>query len=126
MKEACRKRTDYYEIKDESYIKLFKFLFEDEFKELSNDAKILYCHLRDRTQIVERNTCEVDDNGDIYIYFSREETMDKLCIGKDKAIDLFKQLKEYNLIEEVKQGLGKPNKIYVLKITKNRGQVYGK
>ena len=48
--------------------------------------------------------------------FTREEVQNKLCLSEKTVTKAFKQLLEVNLIAEKRQGLGKPNLIYVGKI----------
>lgn len=51
------------------------------------------------------------------LIFTREEVQNKLCLSEKIMITkAFKQLLEVNLIAEKRQGLGKPNLIYVGKI----------
>ena len=85
------------------------------YKHISTDAKLLYGLLRDRHQLSKKNNW-VDDDGNIFIYFSREEVEEILGIKKDKCIKLFKELADVELIKEKRQGLNKPNIIYVGKI----------
>ena len=85
---------------------------EKEFKKLSGDAKILYSLLLNRTFLSIKNDWK-DDQGRVYIYFTLEEIMEDLNCGKDKAVKSMKELKDIKLIESVRQGLGKPNIIYV-------------
>lgn len=60
----------------------------------------------------------MDDDGHVYIYFTLEEACEQLCCKTDKAVKLFAELdsaKGAGLIRRVKQGLGRPAKIYVLR-----------
>lgn len=86
--------------------------FNEEYKGLSVEARYLYMLMYDRNKISISNNW-IDSNGDIYIYFSIEAICDSLDIKKQKAIKLKKELTKFNLIEEVRQGLNKPNIIYV-------------
>lgn len=105
-----------YSIK-ETYRNLFfqmpKFLFNDEFKDLSNDARILYCLLKDRHELSLANKW-YDLNGDVFIIYTRKEMQDMLNLSENTIAKAMKHLKRFNLIQEEKQGLGKPNKIYLL------------
>ena len=85
---------------------------EPEFKKLSSDAKILYSLLLNRTSLSSKNDWR-DEQGRVYIYFTIEEIIEDLNCGRDKAIKSMKELKDIKLIESVRQGLGKPNIIYV-------------
>jgi len=96
------------------FYRIPKALMNEKYKKLSCEAKFLYGLLLDTNSLSIKNEW-VDSSGRIYIYYSRERAMKELCIAKQKVVELFKQLNKFELIEEKKQGLGKPNKIYVLK-----------
>jgi len=71
----------------------------------------------DRMSLSMRNGW-MDDDGHVYIYFTLEEACEQLCCKTDKAVKLFAELdsaKGVGLIRRVKQGLGRPAKIYVLR-----------
>jgi predicted transcriptional regulator len=87
-------------------------LFTPKFKNLSTDAKVLYGLLLNRNSLSRKNNW-LDDNGRVYIIFTREECCDKLSASKPTVSKFFKELNEIGLIEEKRQGLSKPNIIYV-------------
>lgn len=96
-----------------TFYRIPKELFTNQkFKSISAEAKILYGLLLDRNSLSRENGW-FDNQGYVYIYFSREEVMEMLNIARPKASSLFKELREVELIEEVRQGLTKPNIIYV-------------
>lgn len=101
-----------------TFYRVPKILFsEPEFECLSIDAKMLYGLLLDRMQLSMRNNW-VDDLGRIYIYFKVESVMDALSCGNKKACSLLAELddkKGIGLITRVKQGMGRPDRIYVHK-----------
>ena len=85
------------------------------FKNLSNDAKLLYGLMLDRMALSAKNHW-FDKNNRVYIYFSVVDVMEQLNIGRNKAIKLFKELDNESgigLIEKKQQGQGKPAMIYV-------------
>lgn len=86
--------------------------FNEEYKELSIEARYLYMLMYDRNKISISNNW-FDENGDIYIYFSIESICEEMKVGNKKAIKLKRELINSNLIEEVRQGINKPNIIYV-------------
>lgn len=92
-----------------------QLLFTDKkFKKISTDAKVLYSLLLDRTGLSFVNKDRfTDDDGRTYIYFTRDTAMEMLGCSKDKSAAIFKELDEIGLIERKRQGLGKPDKIYV-------------
>lgn len=86
--------------------------YNEKYLKMSVEAKYLYMLMYDRNKISITNNW-VDDNGDIYIYFSIENICKELNIKDQKAQKLKKELMNHELIKEVRQGLNKPNKIYV-------------
>ena len=95
------------------YFRVPKLLFsEPAYQPLASEAKLLYSMLLDRMSLSVRNQW-FDAKGRVYIFFTLEDAMDKLHYKHDKIIRLFKELDDIGLIERKKQGLGKPNMIYV-------------
>lgn len=86
--------------------------YNEKYLKMSVEAKYLYMLMYDRNKVSISNKW-VDDNGDIYIYFSIENICKELNIKDQKAQKLKKELMNHDLIKEVRQGLNKPNKIYV-------------
>ncbi len=80
------------------------------FIKLSNNAKILYTLMVDRVSLSKSNNWTLD--GKIYVYFTHEEACKMLNISKRTAVKIFKELEE-NLIENKKQGLNRPNIIFM-------------
>lgn len=114
------KEIDYYknnEILENSYYQIPQELFVNSlYKEkLNSDSKILYAFLLDRLSLSQKNHW-FDEYGRVYLIFTREEVQSKLCLSEKTVTKAFKQLLEVNLISEKRQGLGKPNLIYVGKI----------
>lgn len=97
----------------ERFFRVPKVLFESEiYKKMSADSKLLYAILKDRFELSVKNNW-IDADGNIYFIFTVEEIGEMLGCGKDKVIKLKKELKKYDLLEEVRQGLNKPNLIYL-------------
>lgn len=87
----------------------------EQFKNLSTDAKLLYGLLLDRMSLSAKNGW-YDDQGRVYIYYPLEEIMSDMNCGKDKGVKLLAELdanRGIGLIERVKQGQGRPTRIYV-------------
>lgn len=85
------------------------------YKRLSIEAKLLYGLLLDRMELSAKNGW-YDDTGRVYIYYTLNEIQENLNCGHDKATKLLVELDIRNgigLIERVKQGQGRPAKIYV-------------
>lgn len=97
----------------ERFFRVPKLLFESElYKKMSAESKLLYAILKDRFELSVKNNW-IDADGNIYFIFTVEEIGEMLGYGKDKIIKLKKELKKYDLLEEVRQGLNKPNLIYL-------------
>ena len=101
-----------------SFYRIPKLLFtNDYFRELSTEAKVLYGLMLDRMSLSMKNGW-VDSDNRVYIYFSVEDTMEYLNVGKNKALKTLAELDSENglgLIERVRQGQGKVTKVYVKK-----------
>ena len=107
---------DYYygrEAEQFSFYQVPKFLFKDErFKKLSSDAKILYGIMLDRMSLSVKNRW-FDEHNRVYIYYTTANIMEDLGCAKEKCSKVVAELKEIGLIEKKRQGLGKPDKIFV-------------
>lgn len=90
------------------------------FKKLSTDAKLLYGLLLDRMGLSAKNGW-YDDMGRVFIYYTLDEIQEDLNCGHEKAVRLLAELdagkKGFGLIERIKQGQGRPTKIYVKRFT---------
>lgn len=97
-----------------SFYRIPKVLFtEERFKSISAEAKVLYGLLLDRMSLSARNGW-LDDEGRVYIIFSVEDIMTSMGCANQKAAKLLYELEsKCSLIERKRQGLGKPNLIYV-------------
>lgn len=101
-----------------TFYRIPKMLFTDKrFSKISSDAKILYGLLLDRMSLSLKNGW-LDSENKVYIYFTVEEVMEALNIGREKCAKIFSELdtkKGCGLILRKMQGLGKPAIIYVKK-----------
>ena len=109
-----------------SFIRVPKIFFENEaYRSMSAEAKILYGFLLDRVSVSLKNGWK-DDQNRIFIICTIEEIMEKIGCGNKKAIQLLSELEDkIGLIERKRQGLGKPNLIYVknfIRTVDNTGQ----
>ena len=92
-------------------------IFDPKYRYLSTDAKLLYGLMLDRMGLSKRNNW-VDKMNRVYVYFTVAEICELLNCRNEKAVKLLAELdvqKGIGLIERVKQGQGKPTKIYVKK-----------
>ena len=91
-----------------SYIPLPRFLLQDEqLRDISNDAKVLYALLLDRASVSRQNGY-VEPDGTIRLYFTLEQAQKKLHRSRQCATRIFHELEFSGLICRKKQGLGKP------------------
>lgn len=101
-----------------TFYRVPKILFTQEmFRQLSTDAKLLYGLLLDRMQLSLKNGW-VDGEGKVFIYYTIENIMKSLSCGNKKAGNLLAELDDkrgIGLVTRVRQGLGKPDRIYVHK-----------
>ena len=102
-----------------SFFRLQKILFEnEELKELSLEAKVLYAFMCDRIGLSVKNGW-TDERGCIFIIYPVAEVCEKLGCKKDKARKILSELEHFGrtgLIRRKKQGLGRPDKIFVVEI----------
>lgn len=101
---------------ENSYYQMPQELFENErYKTLSIEAKVIYSFLLNRMNLSRINNW-TNDNGEIYLIYTRKEIQIKLNLSDKPVTRAFKELRESNLIKEEKQGFGKPNLIFIGKI----------
>ena len=96
-----------------SFFRIPKALFQEQrFQNLSPDAKILYGILLDRMSLSAKNGWR-DEQGRVYIIYTVREVQESLCCAEHKAVKLFRELEDIDLIERKRRGLGRPSLIYV-------------
>ena len=112
-------KFDYYygsEADQFSFYRIPKMLVKDsKFKSLSNDAKILYGLMLDRMSLSMKNGW-LDEENRAYIIYTVDAIMEDLGCAKEKCTKVLAELdskKGFGLIEKKRQGLGKPDIIYV-------------
>ncbi|WP_204171662.1 replication initiator protein A [Staphylococcus sp. GDY8P100P] len=99
------------------FYQLPKFLFEDEyFSKMPTEAKVMYALLKDRFELSRLNNW-VDSENNIYLLYTNKQLCAILNYAEPKIIKLKKELEKYNLIINERQGLNKPNRIYLLEPT---------
>ena len=121
---AAETSFDYYygdESNQFSFYRIPRQLVTGErFKRLSMDAKLLYGLLLDRMSLSAKNGW-YDEQGRVYIYYTLDEIQEDLNCGHDKATKMLVELDNgkngFGLIERVRQGQGRPTKIYVKRFT---------
>jgi len=97
-----------------SFYRIPKVLFtEERFRHISAEAKVLYGLLLDRMSLSAKNGWQDKENR-VYIIFTIEDIMAAMGCADQKAGKLLYELEsKCRLIERKRQGLGKPNLIYV-------------
>lgn len=95
-----------------------KLVTGERFKKLSTDAKLLYGLLLDRMGLSAKNGW-YDEQGRVYIFYTLSEIQEDMDCGHEKAVKLLAELdtKGIGLIERIKQGQGRPTRIYVKRFT---------
>lgn len=101
------------------YIRLPYFLLGlPRFKQLSAEAVLLYALLLDRVSISQKNRW-LEADGRVFIYFSQEKACEILGMSRyviGKAMGELDSKKGVGLIARKRQGLGKPDKIYLYQV----------
>lgn len=117
MKEEM-KFDYYYGIESEqfSFYRVPRLLIKEKrFKGLSSDAKLLYGLMLDRLSLSRKNGW-LDQEERAYIYYTVDTIMEDLGCAKATCSKILAELdskKGIGLIERIRQGLGKPDRIYV-------------
>lgn len=91
---------------------------------LSSDAKLAYGALYNRCKLSissfqKGNRDYVDENGGVFLIFTVSDLMLLLDKGKMKVTKIKKELQEHGLLREVRQGLNKPNRLYLQLVDAN-------
>ncbi len=97
-----------------TFFRIPKVLFSDKhFQNMSTDAKLLYSLMLDRMSLSVKNRW-FDEENRVYIIYTLDDIIDDFGCARQKAVKLLDELdKNIGLIERKRQGLGKPNIIYV-------------
>ena len=96
-----------------SFFRIPKALFqEQQFQDLSTDAKTLYGILLDRLSLSVKNEW-FDKKGRVFIIFTIEDVKRTLRCADNKATRLLRELEKFGLIERKRRGQGKPCLVYV-------------
>ena len=108
---------DYYygpEAEQFVFYRIPKVLFEAEgVKDISTDAKLLYGLMLDRMQLSAKNQW-LDEKGRVYIYYTVKQIMNSLSCRNKTVTKLLHELEQSGLISREKNGLTKPDRIYVM------------
>ena len=100
------------EVKNNAFYQMPQWLYEPPYNVLSDKAKQIYMFLFDRRTLSIQNKW-FDDKGDVFVYFTNERLMEKLNCSKPTIISAKKELADIGLLREVRQGVNKPNRLYI-------------
>ena len=86
------------------------------YQKLCAEAKFVYMLINDRLKLSLQTAKDtgnfVDKNGDLYVIYPNNELCQDTGYGKDKIIKLKKELIKYHLLDEERQGMKQPNRLY--------------
>lgn len=98
------------------YLAFFKvpkpLIYDSKYKKLSNNAKLMYMLLFDRLELSLVNKWH-DKEGNVFQYYTNEQLMIDLNCSEPTIIKTKKELKDAQLLKEVRQGVNMPNRIYI-------------
>lgn len=101
------------EVKNNAFYQFPQWLLKEEpYKNLGDKAKLMYMLLFDRRTLSIKNKW-YDDNGQIYMYFTNKQFMEELSCSEPAIIKAKKELTKFGLLKEVRQGINKPNRLYI-------------
>ena len=126
-------KFNYYEADNVYGALFFQFpkvlMYGDQYKHLSNDAKLAYMVLKDRLEYSLRNNW-VDSEGHVYFIFTNQELMDLFNCSKGKAIKTKTELESIGLLVQKQMGFNpktkknEPNRLYLSKLDVKATDVY--
>ena len=101
------------EVKNNTFYQFPQWLLKDDpYKALGDKAKMMYMLLFDRRGLSVKNKW-YDEDGKIYIYFTIEQFMQELNCSNKAVVKAKKELVQAGLLKEVRQGVNKPNRLYI-------------
>ena len=109
------------EVKNNAFYQFPQWLLDEDYKDLSLRAKVMYMLIFDRRTLSIQNKWH-DKNGNVFVYFTNQQFMDLLNCNEKTVIKAKKELSDCGLIKEIRQGVNKPNRLYILGTVKNTGQ----
>lgn len=102
-----------YEAEQFAFYMIPKEIVEDKpYCDLSDGSKLLYSIILDRVKL-SRQHGWIDEQNRVYIVFTLEEVQRTMRCAKQKATKLMQELEAIGLVEKKRQGLGKPNLVFV-------------
>ncbi len=104
-------------------------MYGEQYKYLSNDAKLAYMVLKDRLEYSLRNNW-VDSEGHVYFIFTNQELMDLFNCSKGKVIKIKAELESIGLLVQKQMDFNpktkknEPNRLYLSKLDVKATDVY--
>ena len=124
---------NYYEADNVYGALFFQFpkvlMYGEQYKHLSDAAKLAYMVLKDRLEYSLRNNW-VDEEGHVYFIFTNQELMDLFNCSKGKLANVKKELEEAGLLYQKvmhfnpKTGKNEPNHLYLAELDMQSTDVY--
>lgn len=110
------------EVKNNAFYQFPQWLLKEEpYKNLGDKAKLMYMLLFDRRTLSIKNKWYNDD-GQIYMYFTNEQFMKELNCANGSVVKAKKELAQVGLLKETRQGMNKPNRLYITGYSKTEFQ----
>ena len=100
------------EVKNNAFYQMPQWLYDPPYNALSDKAKQIYMFLFDRRTLSIQNKW-FDEKGDVFVYFTNEQLMEKLNCSNKPIVQAKKELHDIGLLREVRQGVNKPNRLYI-------------
>jgi hypothetical protein len=97
----------------ERFYKIPKALFEfEKYLNMKIEAKMAYAILKDRFELSIKNGW-TDKENHVFLIYTNTDLVELLGFSEPKVIRIKKELEDYGLLEQVRQGLNKPNLLYL-------------
>ncbi|MCL1842257.1 MAG: replication initiator protein A, partial [Defluviitaleaceae bacterium] len=97
----------------DKFYQMPRFLDTSDFSELSIHAKMLYVYLLDRLKLSLSSNWFDEENGQVYMYYKREEMQKALKLTAKTVKKVVDELKSHDLMFEKVQGINLPNRIFL-------------
>lgn len=109
----------FYKLEDRNRQRFLKvpkdLILNDYYRDnLSSTSKLVYGLLLDRMELSRKNEWVNDDN-EIYLLYTKQDLAEDLSVSERTVYNSFNELEDLGLIKQERQGLNKPNKIFIAK-----------
>lgn len=102
-----------------SYIPMPRFLID---MPISSTAKLVYANLYSRILLSKQNGW-MDENGRVYVVYTIAGMAAEIGKSETTVKNAYKELEGAGLLQRVSTSRGKPNRLYVLLLDDNVGQI---